>query len=100
MISSGPSRNANMRARYHRGAECPRRTAEVTKHPGSRPGSPGERYVLECVVNVSEGRDRDVLDRLSAACGAELLDRHADPDHHRSVFTVVGERAPRALARC
>ena len=35
----------------------------------------------------------------TAACGDGLLDRHHDPDHHRSVFTVVGEEAPRALAR-
>jgi glutamate formiminotransferase len=55
--------------------------------------------VLECVINVSEGRDRAVLDQLSAACGPDLLDRHADPDHHRSVFTLVGVDAPRALAR-
>jgi glutamate formiminotransferase len=55
--------------------------------------------MLECVVNVSEGRDLAVLDELAAACGRDLLDRHTDPDHHRSVFTVVGEQAPRALAR-
>src|SRR4051794_26662889 len=55
--------------------------------------------MLECVVNVSEGRDVGVLDDLSEACGPDLLDRHADPHHHRSVFTLVGETAPRALAR-
>jgi glutamate formiminotransferase / 5-formyltetrahydrofolate cyclo-ligase len=49
--------------------------------------------VLECVVNVSEGRRPEVLDRLAAAAGRELLDVHADPDHHRSVFTLAGERA-------
>jgi len=54
--------------------------------------------MLECVVNVSEGRDQGVLDDLAAACGRDLLDRHVDPDHHRSVFTLVGETAPRALA--
>jgi glutamate formiminotransferase len=45
--------------------------------------------VLECVVNVSEGREAGVLDRLAAACGAGLLDVHADPDHHRAVFTIA-----------
>jgi glutamate formiminotransferase len=55
--------------------------------------------VLECVVNVSEGRDGALLDWLSAVLGPELLDRHADPDHNRSVFTLVGTDAPRALAR-
>lgn len=54
--------------------------------------------MLECVVNVSEGRDPTVLAALDAACGVDLLDRHTDRDHHRSVFTVVGEQAPRALA--
>jgi glutamate formiminotransferase len=60
--------------------------------------------VLECVANVSEGRDPEVLDRLRAACGASLLDVHVDPDHHRSVFTLAGpgtaDAAPavRALA--
>jgi glutamate formiminotransferase len=49
--------------------------------------------VLECVVNVSEGRRPEVLDRLAAAAGPELLDVHADSDHHRSVFTLAGERA-------
>lgn len=54
---------------------------------------------LECVPNVSEGRDRAVVDRLAAALGGTpgvaLLDVHVDGVHHRSVFTVVG--APGAL---
>ncbi len=50
-------------------------------------------------MNVSEGRDLGVLDELAAACAGDLLDRHEDPDHHRSVFTLVGEEAPRALTR-
>lgn len=45
--------------------------------------------VLECVPNVSEGRDRVALDALAAACGPALLDRHVDADHHRSVFTLA-----------
>jgi glutamate formiminotransferase / 5-formyltetrahydrofolate cyclo-ligase len=49
--------------------------------------------VLECVPNVSEGRDALVLDALAAACGASLLDVHTDPDHHRSVFTLAGPGA-------
>jgi len=54
--------------------------------------------VLECVVNISEGRDAGRLARLTQAAGADLLDLHADADHHRSVFTLVGEQAPRAVA--
>jgi glutamate formiminotransferase len=35
---------------------------------------------------------------LAAAAGADLLDVHTDGDHHRTVLTVVGEMAPRAVA--
>ena len=31
----------------------------------------------------------------AAAAGDDLLDLHSDPDHHRSVLTLVGEDAPR-----
>jgi glutamate formiminotransferase / 5-formyltetrahydrofolate cyclo-ligase len=44
---------------------------------------------LECVVNISEGVDHDVLAAVSAACGQHLLDIHADPHHHRAVFTLA-----------
>lgn len=55
--------------------------------------------MLECVINLSEGRDDLLLSRLATAAGADLLDVHRDPDHHRSVFTLVGTSAPRTLAR-
>jgi glutamate formiminotransferase len=47
---------------------------------------------LESVPNFSEGRDRRTIDAIAAALGehAELLDVHADADHNRSVFTLVG----------
>jgi glutamate formiminotransferase len=51
--------------------------------------------LLLAVPNVSEGRDEAVLDAIGdafVAGGARLLDRHADPDHHRAVFTLAGER--------
>ena len=54
--------------------------------------------MLECVVNVSEGRDADRLARLADAAGPDLLDLHRDPHHHRAVLTLVGEDAPRAVA--
>ncbi len=54
--------------------------------------------MLECVVNVSEGRDRTVHETLAAVCGDDLLDLHTDTDHHRAVFTLVGTHAPRRLA--
>ena len=49
--------------------------------------------MLESVPNFSEGRDRSVIDALRAALSApaRLLDVHVDADHHRSVFTLVGE---------
>ena len=47
---------------------------------------------LESVPNFSEGRDRATIDALGEALGgqARLLDVHSDPDHNRSVFTLVG----------
>jgi glutamate formiminotransferase / 5-formyltetrahydrofolate cyclo-ligase len=48
--------------------------------------------VLLAVPNVSEGRDAAALDAVGAAFaggGARILDRHADPDHHRAVFTLA-----------
>ena len=47
---------------------------------------------LESVPNFSEGRDRATIDALAAALSehAELLNVHSDPDHNRSVFTLVG----------
>ncbi len=50
--------------------------------------------MLECVVNVSEGRDARALAILARACGPRLLDLHADPDHHRAVLTLAGEDGP------
>jgi glutamate formiminotransferase len=46
--------------------------------------------VLECVANVSEGRDMERLRTIARACGPPLVDVHADGDHHRSVFTLAG----------
>ncbi len=45
-----------------------------------------------------------MLRELADACGDVLLDVHADPDHHRSVFTLAGppdevQGAARSLAR-
>jgi glutamate formiminotransferase len=57
--------------------------------------------VLACVVNVSEGRDADVLAAIDAAAGRSRLDRHTDLHHHRSVVTLAGpdvEDAARSVA--
>jgi glutamate formiminotransferase len=51
--------------------------------------------VLESVPNFSEGRNAEVVEALRTALAspARLLDVHVDADHHRSVFTLVGEPA-------
>ena len=65
------------------------------------------RAIVECVPNVSEGRDGSVVDRIASAARSvrvvTLADIHADPDHNRSVFTILGtppdvEAAALALA--
>jgi glutamate formiminotransferase len=50
---------------------------------------------LESVPNFSEGRDQGTIDALAAALSAHarVLDVHADADHNRSVFTLVGDEA-------
>ena len=52
--------------------------------------------VLEAVPNFSEGRDiekvRSLVDTISGK-GVEVLDWSADPDHHRSVVTYIGDPA-------
>ncbi|HEX3239726.1 MAG TPA: hypothetical protein VHR18_06280 [Solirubrobacterales bacterium] len=49
---------------------------------------------LLAVPNVSEGGERERLDRLGAAfarpAGVTLLDRHSDVDHGRTVFSLAG----------
>jgi glutamate formiminotransferase / 5-formyltetrahydrofolate cyclo-ligase len=51
-------------------------------------------YPLECVPNVSEGRRPAVIARLASAAasgpGVRLLDVSSDPDHNRTVLTLVG----------
>jgi len=62
--------------------------------------------VIECVPNVSEGRDRAAIEEIASAVGlvgARLLDVHSDSDHDRSVFSFVGEETEvldAALALC
>lgn len=54
--------------------------------------------MLECVINISEGRRLDLVETIARAAGRELIDVHTDPNHNRSVLTVVGEDAARAVA--
>ena len=59
-----------------------------------------KRRVIECVPNFSEGRNRDTIHALANAvrevAGVRLVDMSADPDHHRTVLTFLGE--PEAVA--
>jgi glutamate formiminotransferase len=58
---------------------------------------------LIAVPNISEGRDRAVLDAIGAAFAthAQVLHRSEDADHHRAVYFLAGEPGElhRALAR-
>jgi glutamate formiminotransferase len=51
--------------------------------------------LVECVPNVSEGRNAAALEQIVGAVknspGVELLDWSADADHNRAVLTYVGE---------
>jgi glutamate formiminotransferase / 5-formyltetrahydrofolate cyclo-ligase len=55
------------------------------------------RTVIECVPNVSEGRDRERIEGIAAAvravAGVRLLDVSSDASHNRSVLTFVGDAA-------
>jgi glutamate formiminotransferase len=57
-------------------------------------------HVLEAVPNFSEGRNRVTIDAIADALAehARLLDVHADEDHNRSVFTIVGAEEDLAAA--
>ena len=64
--------------------------------------------LVECVPNFSEGRKGQTVERIAQAIesvkGANVLDRHLDGDHNRSVITFVArpehivEAALRAVA--
>jgi glutamate formiminotransferase len=50
--------------------------------------------IIECVPNISEGRDRKKIDAvaetISGTEGVKLLDICVDADHNRTVFTFIG----------
>jgi glutamate formiminotransferase/glutamate formiminotransferase/formiminotetrahydrofolate cyclodeaminase len=51
--------------------------------------------IVECVPNFSEGRNQAtvqaLIDAVASVSDVRLLNHTSDPDHHRSVLTVVGE---------
>jgi len=50
--------------------------------------------IMECVPNFSEGRDPDVVDKITDAMtsvpGIRLLDRSMDAGHNRAVVSIIG----------
>jgi len=62
---------------------------------GNLPGEGNE--LIETVPNLSEGRRSAVIDEVAAAFssgpGVLLIDRSSDPDHNRTVLTLVGPPA-------
>lgn len=54
------------------------------------------KKLVECVPNFSEGTDLALVDAIvSAVKSAKILDVHSDPDHNRTVVTILGE--PKAV---
>ena len=99
VLGASPASERSPRAPYT--AEAP------SGPPGQTPVSSlglGESGFLECVVNVSEGRDEVLLGKLVEQIDNVLLDLHRDPSHHRCVITLGGrdtdvEAAARSLTR-
>ena len=47
--------------------------------------------LIECVPNFSEGQDEAVIEEIASSVKtAKVLDLHSDPDHNRSVLTMIG----------
>ncbi|EUJ33156.1 glutamate formiminotransferase [Listeria floridensis FSL S10-1187] len=51
--------------------------------------------LVECIPNFSEGQNQETIDGLvkiaTSIPGVSLLDHSSDPNHNRSVFTLVGD---------
>ena len=52
------------------------------------------KRIIECVMNVSEGRDdmklKAIAEQIEKISDTFLLDYSADSAHHRTVFTFIG----------
>ncbi len=53
------------------------------------------KKMVECIPNFSEARRPDVVEQIAQAIlsvnGVQILDRHSDQDHNRTVITLLGE---------
>lgn len=58
--------------------------------------------ILQCVPNISEGRNLDIVEQvvneIRQVDAVKILDYSSDPDHNRSVLTYLGEPEPVLLA--
>lgn len=54
--------------------------------------------LVECVPNFSDGRNKDIVDKIVAAIrsvdGVKILDQEMDPDHNRSVVSFIAPPDP------
>ncbi|HWE56060.1 MAG TPA: hypothetical protein VG435_11130 [Acidimicrobiales bacterium] len=50
--------------------------------------------MLECVVNISDSRNRPEISAIAATAAPLVLDIHSDDDHNRSVLTLAGPAGP------
>jgi len=52
--------------------------------------------IVESVPNFSEGRRKEVIDGIVSSMrsvpGIKILDVETDPDHNRSVVTLIGDK--------
>lgn len=55
------------------------------------------KKLVECIPNFSEARRPEVVEQIVQAilsvAGVQVLDRHSDQDHNRTVITLLGEPA-------
>jgi len=53
------------------------------------------KQLVECIPNFSEARRPEVVEQIAQAIlsvpGVQILDRHSDQDHNRTVITILGE---------
>ena len=62
------------------------------------------RKIVECVPNISEGRDEEIInacaDAVRKVSGVTLLDVDPGKSTNRTVFTFVGEDCNFTIAKC
>lgn len=58
--------------------------------------------IIECIINISEGRNKESIDEIiesvRSTAGCFLLDFSSDSDHNRTVITFIGNRKSLPIA--